>query len=74
LLKGQALSYFRKMANDKQFEIEFREEFDEFTQLKQALEMSMSRAYSFLSDQCAKSLLNQIEASTDLNYLLKAIR
>ena len=45
-----------RMAEDKQFEIEFKSEYDVFTKRKQALEMNLSKAYSFIWDQCAKSL------------------
>jgi hypothetical protein len=37
-----------RMAEDKQFEIEFKVEYDAFTKRKQALEMNFSKAYSFI--------------------------
>jgi hypothetical protein len=51
-----------RIAEDKQFEIEFKAEYDAFTKRKQALEMNFSKAYSFIWDQCAKSLQNKLEA------------
>jgi len=60
-----------RMAEDKQFEIEFKAEYDVFTKRKQALEMNLSKAYSFIWDQCAKSLQNKIEARTDYVSLIK---
>ena len=43
------------MAEDKKFEIKFKPEYDVFTKWKQALEMNLSKAYSFFWDPCAKS-------------------
>jgi len=60
-----------RIAEEKQFEIEFRSEFDAFTKRKQALEMNMPKAYSFLWDQCARSLQNKIEARTDFYSVIK---
>jgi hypothetical protein len=37
-----------RIVDEKQFEIEFRAEFDVFTRRKQALEMNMLKAYSIL--------------------------
>jgi hypothetical protein len=36
-----------RMAEDRQYEIEFKTAYDVFTKRKQALEMNMSKAYSF---------------------------
>ena len=58
-----------KMAEDKQFEIEFKAEFEAFTKRKQAMETNLTKAYAFLWDQCARSLQNKIEARTDF-YLI----
>ena len=71
-----------KIAEDKQFEIEFKAEFDAFTKRKQAMEMNIPKSYAFLWDQCAKSLQNKIEARADFLLdikgnpinLLKAIK
>ena len=54
-----------KMAEDKQFEIEFKAEFEAFTKRKQAMETNLTKAYAFLWDQCARSLQNKIEARAD---------
>jgi hypothetical protein len=62
--------------------MEFKVEYDAFTKRKEALEMNLSKAYSFIWDQCAKLLQNKIKAKTDyvsLNKgtpinLLKAIK
>jgi acid phosphatase class B len=54
-----------RMTEDKQFEIEFKSEYNEFTKRKQWLEMNLSKDYSFIWDQCAKSLQNKIVVRTD---------
>ena len=54
-----------KIAEDKQFEIDFKAEFDAFTKRKQAMELNIPNAYAFLWDQCAKLLQNKIETRAD---------
>ena len=54
-----------KAAQDKQFEIEFKAEYDAFMKRKQALETNMSKAYAFLWDQCSKGMQNKVEARSD---------
>jgi hypothetical protein len=60
-----------RMAEDRQYEIEFKAEYDAFTKRMQALEMNMSKAYSFLRDQCARSLQNKIVARADFISIIK---
>jgi hypothetical protein len=43
----------------------------QFTKRKQALEMNLSKAYSCIWDQCAKSLQNKIEERKDYVSLIK---
>jgi hypothetical protein len=47
---------FIRMARDKQFEMEFKAEYDAFTKRKQALVMNLSNTYSYNWDQCATLL------------------
>ena len=54
-----------KTAENKQFEIEFKAEFDAFMKRKQSLETNMSKAYAFLWEQCAKAMQNKIEARSN---------
>jgi hypothetical protein len=54
-----------KAAENKQFEIEFKAEFDAFMKRKQSLETNMSKAYAFLWEQCAKAMQNKIEARSN---------
>jgi len=54
-----------KTAEDRQFEIEFKAEFDAFTKRKQAMDLNITKAYAFLWDQCAKPLQNKIESRAD---------
>jgi hypothetical protein len=70
-----------RIAENKQFEIEIKAEYDAFTNKKQALKVSFSKAYLFNWDQCAKSLQNKLEAGTYFSMikgnamnLLKAIK
>ena len=69
-------------AENEQFKIEFKAEFDSFMKRKQCLETNTTKAYAFLWDQCAKGMQSKIEARTDYNIkinndpieLLKAIK
>jgi hypothetical protein len=54
-----------KAAENKQFEIEFKAEFDRFMKRKQSLETNMSKAYAFLWEQCGKAMQNKIEARSN---------
>jgi Reverse transcriptase (RNA-dependent DNA polymerase) len=54
--------YLRDLEN-KQYEIEFRAEYDGYMKRKQQYEMNISKAYAFLWEQCAKAMQNKIESS-----------
>ena len=51
-----------KEAANKQFEIEFKEDYGAFTKRKQSYELNMTKAYAFLWEQCAKGMQSKIEA------------
>jgi hypothetical protein len=58
-------------AEDRQFEIEFKAEYDAFMKRKQALEVNMTKAYAFLWDQCTKGMQSKIEARSDFTSTVK---
>ena len=58
-------------AENEQFKIEFKAEFDSFMKRKQCLETNTTKAYAFLWDQCAKGMQSKIEARTDYNIKIK---
>jgi hypothetical protein len=66
---------------NKQFEIEFKSEFDDFRIRKQTLDNNKPKAYAFLWEHCTKGMKNKIESRTDYATiqqdpieLLKAIK
>jgi hypothetical protein len=66
---------------NKQFEIEFKSEFDDFRIRKRTLDNNKPKAYAFLWERCAKGMKNKIESQTDYATiqqdpieLLKAIK
>jgi hypothetical protein len=60
-----------KEAADKQYEIEFKAEYDAYMKRKQSLEVNMTKAYAFIWDQCAKAMQNKIEARTEFATKIK---
>jgi hypothetical protein len=60
-----------KTAENRQYEIEFKAEFDAYMKLKQSLEMNTSKAYAFLWEQCAKAMQNKIESSPKYETIIK---
>jgi Reverse transcriptase (RNA-dependent DNA polymerase) len=60
-----------KLIEDKQFEIEFKAEFDGYMKRRQSLEVNISKSYAFLWDQCAKGMQNKIEARYDYQQTIK---
>jgi hypothetical protein len=50
---------------NKQFEIEFKSEFDDFRIRKRTLDNNKPKAYAFLWERCAKGMKNKIESRTD---------
>ena len=52
----------KKAAEDEQYKIEFKAEYDGYMKRKQALETNMMKAYAFPWEQCAKAMQNKIEA------------
>ena len=71
-----------KDSENRQFEMEFKAEYDAYMRRKQSLETNMSKAYAFLWEQCSKGMQSKIEARSDFNSevkgnpieLLKAIK
>ena len=63
-----------KMAEDKPFENEFKSEFDLVAKRKYELEMNISKASTFLWDQCGRSLQNKFQVKRILYLLLKEIQ
>ena len=67
---------------NRQFEMEFKAEYDAYMRRKQALETNMSKAYAFLWEQCSKGMQSKIEARSNFTLevkgnpieLLKAIK
>ena len=71
-----------KVLMDKQFELEFREEFSAFMKRKQSYENNRIKAYPLIWERCAKGMKTKIKARSDfketINYipieLLRAIK
>lgn len=71
----------QKEFENKQFEIEFKAEFDIYMKRKQTLDSNKPKAYAFLWERCTKGMKNKIESRTDFDTiqrnpieLLKAIK
>lgn len=78
----------KRESENKQYEIEFKAEFDAFMKRKQSLETNKTKAYAFLWEQCSKAMQNKIEARSNYDkvdtdnimikghpiHLLKAIK
>jgi hypothetical protein len=60
-----------KTAENRQFEIEFKAEYDSWMKRKQIYINNTSKAYAFLWSQCAKSMQQKIEASKDYEGTIK---
>jgi hypothetical protein len=70
-----------KEADDRQYEMIFKAEYDAYMKRKQAYENNLTKAYAFLWSQCARGMQNKIEARSDYTTvkgnpieLLKAIK
>ena len=66
---------------NKQFEIEFKSDYDTYRKRVQVCENNMTKAYTLLWERCAKAMKNKIEAKSDFDgiknnpiKLLKAIK
>ena len=58
-------------AENKQFEIEFKEEYGAFIKRKQSYETNITKAYAFLWEQCAKGMQSKIESGELFNKKVK---
>jgi hypothetical protein len=58
-------------AEDEQFKIEFKAEFDGYMKRKQSLETNITKAYAFLWEQCTKGMQTKIESNSDFNSTIK---
>ena len=54
-----------KECENRQFEMEFKAEYDAFMRRKQALENNKTKAYAFLWEQCTKGMQSKLEARSD---------
>jgi hypothetical protein len=70
-----------KALEERQFEIEFKADYDEYRKRLQVLENNQTKAYALLWERCAKSMKNKIESRADFDKikndpinLLKAIK
>ena len=71
----------QKAAENEQFKIEFKAEYDAYMKRKQTYESNYNKAYALLWEQCAKGMQSKIESRTDFKIikddpitLLKAIQ
>ena len=60
-----------KEAENDQFKIEFKAEYDGFMKRKQCLETNMTKAYALLWEQCAKGMQNKIESRKEYATTVK---
>ena len=60
-----------KSAEDRQFEMEFKAEFDLYTKRKQVYENNLTKAYALLWEQCSKAMQNKVEARKDFTTVIK---
>jgi hypothetical protein len=70
-----------KALEERQFEIEFKADYDEYRKRLQVLHNNQTKAYDLLWERCAKSMKNKIESRADFDKikndpinLLKAIK
>ena len=60
-----------KAAEDKQFEMEFKAEFELHMKQKQVYENNLTKAYALLWEQCSKEMQNKLEAHKDFLTIVK---
>jgi len=60
-----------KEAENEQFKMDFKAEYDAYMRRKQMLEKNYAKAYAFLWEQCAKAMQNKIEARSDYESTIK---
>jgi hypothetical protein len=60
-----------KEAENRQYEIEFKEEFAAYMKRKQSYELNKTKAYAFLWEQCAKAMQNKIESNSKFESTIK---
>ena len=58
-----------KALEDKQFEIEFKADYDVYRKRLQILENNQTKAYALLWERCAKSMKNKIESRSDFDKI-----
>lgn len=79
-VSGESDDALRAIEN-KQFEIEFKSDYDTYRKRMQVYENNFTKAYALLWERCAKAMKNKIEARSDFEtikndpiLLLKAIK
>jgi hypothetical protein len=79
--KDEKTEASEKALEERQFEIEFKADYDEYRKRLQVLENNQTKAYALLWERCAKSMKNKIESRADFDKikndpinLLKAIK
>lgn len=60
-----------KAAENRQFEIEFKEDFSLYRKREQTYKNNTSKAYAFLWSHCTKSMQSKLEACTDFESSIK---
>ena len=60
-----------KAAENEQFKIEFKAEYDGFMKRKQCLETNMTKAYALLWEQCAKGMQSKLKSRKDYDTVVK---
>jgi hypothetical protein len=60
-----------KDLENKQYEIEFKAEFDAYMKRKQTYESNVTKAYAFLWEQCGKAMQNKIESNSTFDSNIK---
>ena len=72
----------KREAEDKQYEIEFKEKFAQYMRREEAFSKNQSKAFAFLIDHCSKGMKEKIQSRSDYitkiknkpQELLKAIK
>jgi hypothetical protein len=60
-----------KAAENKQFEIEFKADYDEYRKRVVTYENNRTKSYALLWERCAKAMKNKIESRTDYGMTIK---
>jgi hypothetical protein len=59
------------VAENEQFKIEFKSDFDGYMKQKQSLESNASQAYAFLWEQCTRGMQTKIDSNSYFNTTIK---